>query len=129
MQKFIKKLRPIFFEDSKFPVILSKFVPIDVWAISIGPFVWCRGKLSPQTRRHEAIHFFQQLEMLFIFQWICYGSSYLYNRVIRRMDGPLAYRMNAFELEAYNNEADETYLDTRKPYAWLDYTRISRDET
>ena len=128
MLGFIKKLRPIVFENSRFPKLVGLVAPIDPWAISVGPFVWCKGEMSERTRRHEAIHFFQQLEMLFIFQWICYGLSYLYNRVIRRMDGPTAYRLNVFEVEAYSNDTDETYLDARPAYAWTKYLRIKKDE-
>ena len=42
----MKNLKPIFIENSKLPVWLSKIAPIDVWAFSAGPFVVCRGKLS-----------------------------------------------------------------------------------
>ena len=68
----MKNLKPIFIENSKLPYWLSKIAPIDVWAFSAGPFVVCRGELSEKTTTHETIHFFQQLEMLFIFQWILY---------------------------------------------------------
>ena len=36
-------------------------------AFSFAFWVFCRGELSEKTRRHEAIHYQQQLEMLFIF--------------------------------------------------------------
>ena len=129
MYRYIKNLRPIIFENSRFPKFVGLFAPIDPWAISVGPFVWCKGELSERTRRHETIHFFQQLEMLFVGQWILYGLSYLYNRVIKRMDGPSAYRANVFEVEAYSNDGDETYLETREAFAWLKYIRNKSDET
>ena len=46
----MKNLKPIFIENSKLPVWLSKIAPIDVWAFSAGPFVVCRGELSEKTR-------------------------------------------------------------------------------
>ena len=108
---------------------MGLFSPIEPWAVSFGPFVWCKGTMSERTRRHETIHFFQQTEMLFIGQWFLYGLSYLYNRVIKRMDGPTAYRANVFEVEAYSNDEDETYLETREAFAWLKYVRNKSDET
>ena len=55
----IKNWKPKFIENSKIPVWLSKLAPIDIWAISFGVWVWCRGELSKTTRRHETIHFQQ----------------------------------------------------------------------
>jgi len=72
MLKWFKNLKPIMIENSKVPVFLSYFAPIKIWAISFGPFVWCRGIMSPVTIRHETIHFHQQLECLFVGQWILY---------------------------------------------------------
>ena len=128
MQSLIKNLRPIYIEESKFPVWLSKLVPIEVWAVSIGPFVWCRGILSTTTKRHECIHFHQQLELLFVGQWILYGLSYLYNRIIKGMDGPTAYRFNVFEVEAYTHESTVHYLRDRKTFAWVKYIKGNKED-
>lgn len=111
---------PIFIEDSKLPVLLSYVAPIDIWAINIGPFVWCRGKLSPVSKRHETIHYRQQLELLFVGQWLLYGLFWLKN-VVKYRDGRKAYHEIPFEKEAYGNEMDENYLDNRKLYAWKNY--------
>lgn len=128
MQSLIKNLRPIYIEESKFPVWLSKLVPIEIWAVSIGPWVWCRGVLSTTTKRHECIHFHQQLELLFVGQWILYGLSYLYNRIIKRMDGPTAYRFNVFEVEAYTHESTVHYLRDRKTFAWVKYIKGNKED-
>ena len=53
LNKF-KNLKPIMIENSKVPVFLSHFAPIDIWAISFGPFVWCNQEtrddpFSPAT--------------------------------------------------------------------------------
>ena len=107
------------FENSKLPLWLSKIVPIDVWAFSFAWFVFCRGEMSEKTKRHETIHFQQQLELGFVLQWILYGLSYLKNRLT--MDGVDAYYNNVFELEAYDNDHDEDYLATRPRYNWKNY--------
>ena len=118
----MKNLKPIFFENSRVPIILSYFAPIEIWAISFGFGVWCRGELSEETRRHETIHFQQQLELLFVGQWILYVLFWLIGMFIYR-DGKKAYYENPFEREAYWNDGDENYLPTRERYNWIKYVR------
>ena len=114
----IKKWKPIFIENSKIPVWLSKLAPIDIGAISLGFWVWSRGEMDDRVRQHETIHFQQQLELLFVGQWILYGMYYL-KGLIRYRDGATAYRENPFEREAYKNESVENYLESRKRYSWI----------
>lgn len=120
MLKWLKGLKPIMIENSKVPVILSYVAPIDIWAISFGPFVWCRGIMSDVTKRHETIHFHQQAELLFIFQWLLYGLFWL-KGVLSRKTGRDAYYANPFEVEAYIHETDEDFLATRPSYNWIKY--------
>tara|TARA_R110000824_G_scaffold235912_1_gene424696 strand:+ start:169 stop:525 length:357 start_codon:yes stop_codon:yes gene_type:complete len=116
----MKNWKPWTFEDSKIPVWLSKVAPIEIWALSFACFVFCRGKLSEETKRHETIHFQQQLEMLFVFQWFLYGLFWLIGYVKYR-DGRKAYHRNPFEQEAYENESFENYLSSRKRFFWWKY--------
>ena len=111
---------PIYYEDHWFPVFLTKFAPIEVWAVSFGIWVWCRGKLSPGTKRHETIHFLQQKELFFVGQWVLYGLFWLIGR-IKYGDGRKAYYQNPFEQEAYDNDNDSEYLTNRKKFAWKHY--------
>ena len=73
--------------------------------------------IGEKTLNHEAIHTAQMKEMLFIgfYLW------YLVEWIIRLFGKGNAYRNLSFEKEAYDNDEDLAYLDTRKPYAWLDY--------
>ena len=114
-----KLWQPIMFENSKVPVLLTKISPIQVWAVSFFIFVWCRGEMSERTKRHETIHFQQQLELLFAGQWVLYGLSWLKNRLT--MNGKDAYYNNVFEKEAYDNDSKENYLETRPRYNWINY--------
>ena len=116
----MKSVKPLFFENSWFPKLLSKVSPIDVWAVSIGPFVWCRGVLDEPTKRHETIHFQQQLEMGFILQWALYAMFYVYG-YIKHRSGIKAYVMSPFEQEAYEFDDVEGYLSTRPRWAWVKY--------
>jgi len=116
----MKNWKPWIFEDSKIPVWLSKVAPIEIWALSFACFVFCRGKLSEETRRHETIHFQQQLEMLFVLQWLLYGLFWLIG-YIKYRDGQKAYYRSPFEQEAYDNETVENYLSNRKRFFWWEY--------
>lgn len=116
----MKKWKPIFIENSRVPVWLSKIAPIEIGAISLVGLVFSRGHMSPVTKRHETIHFQQQLEMLFIPFFLLYGLFWL-NGMIRHRDGKAAYYVNPFEKEAYINECKEDYLANRKRFAWKDY--------
>ncbi len=114
----LRNLKPLFIENSRVPAILSRLAPINIWAINFACWVWCRGTLSEKTKRHETIHFQQQIELLFVFQWVLYVLFWLIN-LIRFRDGAVAYREIPFEREAYRNEHDEKYLQVRKRFAWL----------
>ena len=117
-----KKLKPIIIEDSRLPAWLSNVAPINIWAISFAFFVFCRGKLNEATKRHEIVHFQQQLELLFVGQWILYGLFYFY-QLAKLRNKKEAYRQNPFEREANDSEYIVDYLEHRKRFAWVKYLR------
>lgn len=112
---------PIEIENSKVPVWLSYLAPIDIYAFSFGPFIWCRGTFSTRLRNHETIHWRQQLECLFVFQWLLYGLMWLWMLMEYRGNMRAAYRNNPFEREAYANDVDPNYLESRKLFSWVKY--------
>jgi hypothetical protein len=112
MKKF-----PIFVEDSKVPVLLSKLAPIEIHAISLGLVVFCRSKFNDRTRVHETIHYRQWLELLFIGFLVLYPAFWIWN-ILKGMSGEDAYRNIPFEKEAWDNDRDMGYLFRRKPFAW-----------
>ena len=112
----LKKIKPIIIENSKIPVWLSKIAPINIWAII------CRGNLTSASKQHEMIHFHQQLEMLFIFQWLMYGIFCVIGR-FKHGSWKNAYYQNPFEREAYANELEEGYLSKRKFWAWTKHIK------
>lgn len=122
LQQWISKREPWVFENSKIPVWLSKISPIEIGALSFAFFVFARGTISKRLMRHETIHYHQQLEMLFVFQWILYGLFWLVG-LVRYRDGAKAYRENPFEREAYSNQNKYTYLDKRPLWNWVHYVR------
>ena len=107
------------------PVILSKVAPIEIGAISFAWFVFSRGKINKTTRRHETIHYHQQIELLFVFQWILYGLFWLFG-ALKYRDGKKAYYENPFEREAYDNERKTSYLKKRPLWNWVNYIKVEK---
>ena len=101
---------PIFIENSKVPVWLSKIAPIEIGAISFGLWVWDRGISSERRKVHETIHFKQQVELLFVFQWILYGLFWIIG-LVKYRNGEQAYYESPFEREAYQNDNNPNYLN------------------
>ncbi len=120
VRKWISRRKPFVFENSKLPVWLSKIAPIEINAVSFACFVFCRGELSKTSRRHETIHYHQQLEMIFVGQWLLYGLFCLIG-LVRYRSGKKAYYENPFEREAYDNQKKYTYLEKRPLWSWTNY--------
>ena len=115
--KRVSDWRPIFIENSKVPVILSYVSPIDIWAINLVFFVFCRGEISKETKVHETIHYQQWLELFIIGFLILYPAFWIRN-LFKGMNPAEAYRYTPFEVEAYDNQAVDNYLKNRRRYEW-----------
>ena len=114
----MRNLKPIMFENSKVPVLLSKFAPIEIGAITLFPFVFSRGEMSEETKRHETIHFQQYLETGIVGFLVLYLWDYMIS-LRKGVKGPEAYRSIRAEVEAWNNDKDQDYLQNRKRWAWI----------
>ena len=127
-------------------VIYNKIIPFKGYmAITIWPLIFARvRKLRGSALNHERIHLRQQLEvvlvsaaiLLFIVLWfelswwwmllsmamyyIGYGIGFAIRYLVYRSASE-AGRNIATEQEAYLNQYDETYLNRRKPFAWVRY--------
>ena len=75
--------------------------------------------LSHELMNHERIHTAQQREMLFVFFYLAYTLEWLARLPMRGN----AYRNISFEREAYANQRNLDYLDSRRPYAWRHYMK------
>ena len=120
----MRNWKPIFIENSKIPVWLSKIAPIEIGAITPGVVVISRNETSEVTKNHETIHFQQYLELLFIGFVLLYFWDWFVGLVVHR-NGQVAYFSIRAEQEAYWNHEDMTYTQTRKRYTWLWNYRIS----
>ncbi len=119
-----RKCFPVFKENSRVPVWLSKVSPIEIGAISLALFVFSRGEMTKTTKRHETIHYRQWVELGFLGFLVLYPLLWLIN-LLKYRDGAVAYAEIAFEREAYGHEEESGYLSTRKAYAWVKYLSAS----
>ena len=91
--------------------------------MAIFPFVFLRDKSLKNNEKilnHECIHLRQQLELLWILFFICYGLEFVF-RWIEYRDRKKAYLNISFEREAYQNEENINYLKSRKIFAFYTY--------
>ena len=121
-REWVATRKPRVFENSRLPIWLSKVAPIEIGAISLVGFIFCRGEISKTQLRHETIHFHQQIELLFFGFFLLYALFWMIG-LFRFRSGELAYRENPFEREAYSNERKYTYLKKRPLWSWTNYVR------
>lgn len=91
-------------------------------------FVRKDATITETMIRHESIHTEQMQEMLYIFFYLWYVIEW-FIKLFKYGDGSKsngnsAYRNTSFEREAYANEDDVTYLESRKRFAWWNYIRM-----
>ena len=111
-------MKPIIIQNSKIPVYLSIF--INIYAITLFPFIISRDEMSDATINHEKIHIEQQRELLVVFFYILYIWYWLIGKV-KGMTNDDAYMNIPFEREAYTQMYDENYLIERERHAWRQY--------
>ena len=104
--------------------IINNIIPVKGFvAMCLWPFLFIRKSaqgINERTINHEKIHGRQQLEMLLVLFFVWYGIEWLV-RLILYLDTKEAYRNISFEQEAYTNESNMKYLESRKWYAWITY--------
>lgn len=127
--------------------IRNKIIPFQGFvAITLWPFIFVRRSAWTQftnnVLRHERIHGRQQVELTLVgialcvalalcgagwwsllgvplFFWL-YGIEWFIKLFLLGY-GHTAYRSVSFELESYCNEHNPDYLESRHPFAWLQY--------
>lgn len=111
-------MKPITIVSAWFTDLVS--IVIDVYAITLFPFIISREPMGPETLNHETIHIHQQMELLVIGFYLLYVYYYLVG-LAKYKDKQKAYYMIPFEQEAYEYDNQLDYLETRKPYSWTKY--------
>jgi hypothetical protein len=109
------KIKPKVIISPRFCKLMSVF--INVYAITLYPFIISKEPLPVITYNHEKIHLVQQRELWVVGFYILYVWYWLKAVAIGKT-GRDAYYAIPFEKEAYENEKNLKYLKTRKPHAW-----------
>jgi hypothetical protein len=107
----------------KYPVITAPFLKVD--GMALFPFILVKKQSMKQDEvliRHETIHLRQAAELLVIPFYLLYLINYIINR-LKYDNHHQAYMHIVFEREAYQQERNTTYLQTRKLYAWARYIK------
>jgi hypothetical protein len=101
-------------------IVVSK---LPAAGMAIWPFILVKHqhlKHDEVLLRHEMIHLKQEIELLIVPFYILYLLNYLINR-IKYKGHNKAYFNIAFEREAYINENNTNYLQSRRYWSWLKY--------
>ena len=126
--------------------VMNRWIPrLGCTAMTVWPLLLVRSDrasgLTGELRRHELTHARQQVEVLLmslfaigsgvltglsawwllaapLVYFALYGLDFIARLALYR-DLTEAYMNVAFEQEAYMNQDDEGYLDSRHPFAWL----------
>jgi hypothetical protein len=101
--------------------IKNSIIPFGSYnAINLFGIVFYKKNMSYITKNHEYIHTKQMRELLYIPFYIIYCLEYLI-RLLILQSHKKAYRAVSFEKEAYSNQQDSSYKESRKPYSWIKY--------
>lgn len=105
--------------------VVNKFIPFEGFgAINLFGILFVRegaykdNKLPKRVINHESIHSEQIKELGYIFFYIWYFIEWLIQLCLHGKDG---YYWISFEREAYDNDKNFKYLNTRKHYSWFKY--------
>ncbi|WP_040281165.1 hypothetical protein [Psychroserpens damuponensis] len=105
-------------------VIISRFlVPKGYVGMAVFPFIFLKYynlKSNVVLLNHEKIHLRQQLELLVFPFYVLYAIEFLI-RLIQYKTWYLAYQNISFEREAYLNEKDLNYLQSRSFWSFISY--------
>ena len=104
-------------------IIRNNIIPFSGYkAMNLFGVLFVRGnaRIDDITLNHEKIHTAQIKEMLYVFFYVWYVIEW----IIRIPKGN-AYRNISFEREAYANDKDPNYLNTRKVFAFLKYMGVN----
>ena len=109
-------------------LIFRHIIPKQFTGLTLWPFVFLKEKELKHDKvllNHESIHLKQQLELLILPFFVCYGLEFLWKLLVYK-HRYLAYRNLSFEREAYENEKNLNYIQPRKPYSFLRYVNKKR---
>ena len=136
--ELLKNNRPKIIRTKLLRLIGKKMITLP-WGVYAAP----SADIREIDVTHESIHIAQYRELLvaslvltipmavvsvwwaplisLVIFYLWYGSEYLIRYVVYGFDQRRAYKNISFELEAYDNDDNSSYLDDRKWFAFLNY--------
>ncbi len=108
----VKKLKIVY--CSWFPMKGYLAITILRWMIVRKSYA---NKVSPIVVNHENIHYAQERELWYAGFYLLYCLMFIWN-FLKMWKWKKAYRAIPFEVEAYANERNLSYLKERKRFAW-----------
>lgn len=109
---------PIIIKSNKILDRLGWFMRIG--GITLWPWIIIRPYASKITINHEKIHIKQQQELLIIPFYLIYFLEWFIGIFIYGGFKKSYYNIS-FEREAYENQYDMNYTNSRKTWSWLKY--------
>lgn len=107
-----------FIDCSFMKIIYNNIIPFGKFdAINLFGVLFVKKSAKPLSQEdinHEAIHTTQMKELGYIGFYLIYFFEWIYRLVTPPIT---AYKDISFEIEAYANESNPNYLDSRKKYA------------
>lgn len=103
-------------------IIRNKYIPFSGYkAMNLFGVLFAKpnARIDDITLNHERIHTAQMKEMLYVFFYLWYVIEW----IIRLFLKGNAYRNISFEREAYDNEGNVLYLESRKRFSWIKYLK------
>jgi hypothetical protein len=103
----------------RYQIIIAPFLRVS--GMALFPFILLKSKSLAGDAiiiNHERIHLRQQAELLVIPFYVLYLINYLVN-LLRYKNHEKAYLHIVFEREAYANETNMNYLQSRKWNNWM----------
>ncbi|WP_343487902.1 hypothetical protein [Allomuricauda sp. d1] len=104
-------------------VVFRHFFYKNYVGLSLWPFIIVKEnhhKKDTVLINHERIHLKQQQELFILPFYLWYVGEWLFRSVLY-LNSYRAYQNISFEREAYANEHNADYLNTRKRFAFLNY--------
>ena len=104
-------------------IVFKYLTPRGFRGLTFYPFVFLADKddkLNKVFINHEKIHIRQQLELLIVPFYLWYFTEY-FIRLLQFRNRKKAYYAISFEREAYANEKDLDYLNSRPFWGFMRY--------
>ena len=111
-----------------FVIVVKYLIPNGYRGLTVFPFVFIKYAFDSENKvliNHEKIHIRQQMELLVLPFFLWYFVEYAV-RLLQYKNANLAYRNISFEREAYANEINLDYLETRRFFSFLKYLKDNR---